>query len=177
MSIHENILKFHTLFKGATKTGFNPHFKSEYYTLDDLLAATKDPLAKAGLCIFHLSDVDENGNFLLSTIVANADDERIKTTIPVPQGSNPQVLGSWLTYAKKYNIMNILATGGELEDDGNIAAANQPQTITPETEAQLRDYIEATDLDEKQAEFFKAHPVEGMTEPQAKAVLARLKAK
>jgi len=177
MSIHEDLLKFHALFRGATKTGFNPHFKSEYYTLDDLLAATKEPLAKAGLYILHASRVDDNGVMILSTHVVNAEDDMVTTSIPIPQGSNPQVLGSWLTYAKKYNIMNILATGGELEDDGNIAAANQPQTITPETEAQLREHIATTELDKRQVEFFKAHPVEGMTEPQAKAVLERLKAK
>lgn len=175
MSIHEKIIKFQKRFKGADKTGWNPHFKSNYYTADDLRGAVKPILDELGLYISHqLDPVD--GGMVVWTYITDENGENISSGFPVPPCNNPQVAGSWLTYGQRYNIMGLLFSGGELEDDGNIAAANAPDMVSDETAATINDYLEANGLSPEQKAFFAAHPVESMTEDQAQSVLKRLKA-
>lgn len=167
MTIHKKLLEFHKAFKGAEKTGFNPHFKSHYYTLDDLKAAIKAPLEKAGLYITHTPEPTDNG-LVLWTAVLDTEGDQTRCGLPIPPCSNPQVLGSWLTYAERYNLMMLLFTGGELEDDGNIAAANMPDTVSDKTLIRLREYAEGNDDREK---FLKKQEANGLTEQQGQKIL------
>ena len=176
MSIHGKLLEFHKRFKGAEKTGFNPHFKQAHFTLEDVNHAVTPILNDVGVYILHhLAD-----GRLVTVLIGEGEDgkDAVTSAFPLPVTDNPQVLGSAITYGKRYNLCALLNIS-EPDDDGEAAAINQPQPASMETLAAIRDYLESMDGDitPEMAKFFDQHPIDKMTETQAVAVLARLKDK
>ena len=176
MSIHGKLLEFHKRFKGAEKTGFNPHFKQAHFTLEDVNHAVTPILNDVGVYILHhLAD-----GRLVTVLIGEGEDgkDAVTSAFPLPVTDNPQVLGSAITYGKRYNLCALLNIS-EPDDDGEAAAINQPEPASMETLAAIRDYLESMDGDitPEMAKFFAQHPIDKMNEPQAVAVLKRLKEK
>ena len=173
MSIHKALIEFHKRFHGATKTGFNPHFKRAHFTLEDVTKATTPILNELGLFVSHRVC---NGE--LVTSVYDSDGAELSTAIPIAETTNPQALGSAITYFKRYNLCALLNIA-EADDDGEAAAIHQPAGASMETLAELKDHLEtmAGDLTAEQNAFFAAHPVDRMTEDQARKILNKLKQK
>ena len=119
LSIHESLLKFHKEFQGAQKSGHNLHFKSKYFTLDDLVEATTPALQKCGLYVIHHVE-DE----CLWTSIVDASGAFVRSCIRLPQTPNPQIMGSNITYFKKYNMTGLLniPEASDLDDDGAAGA-------------------------------------------------------
>jgi hypothetical protein len=87
--------------------------------LDDLVEATTPILQKCGLYVIH--HVEEG--FLWTSIV-DAEGAFVRSCIRLPETPNPQVMGSNLTYFKKYNITGLLniPEASDLDDDGSAGA-------------------------------------------------------
>jgi hypothetical protein len=156
LNIHQAMLKFHKEFRGAQKSGTNLHFKSKYFTLDDLVEATTPVLQKCGLYVAHQV---VNGN--LATSVCNADGESMTSQISLPTTPNPQVMGSNLTYFKKYNITGLLniPEASDLDDDGNAgasAAAHEDKKSEREPQPPVTD--QQRELLNKHLDAFKLNP-------------------
>jgi hypothetical protein len=119
LNIHQAMLKFHKEFRGAQKSGTNLHFKSKYFTLDDLVEATTPVLQKCGLYVTHFV---ESG--YLITMIRTDSGEHVGSSIFLPETQNPQVMGSNLTYFKKYNMTGLLniPEASDLDDDGSAGA-------------------------------------------------------
>ena len=173
MSIHAKLLEFHKRFRGAEKTGINTHFNQTYYKLEDVNHAVTPLLNELGIYIIHRID----GGQLITALIVDEGDGVI-SSFPLPASENPQVIGSAITYGKRNNLCALLNIS-EPDDDGEAAAINQPQPASMETLAAIRDYLESLDGDitPEMARFFDQHPIDKMTEPQAVAVLKRLKEK
>jgi hypothetical protein len=139
---------------GKTKT--NPHFRSKYAGLDDIIEAIKKPLSKCGLAFVQLP-----GDGDLTTIIMHGEsDQWIQSVMTVkPEKPNAQGLGSALTYARRYSLSSILGLAvGDEDDDGNAAVApkakHQP-TKKLLTDAQLKvcfDHIRKGDLSTERLE-------------------------
>ena len=106
--------------KGAKKDGTNPHFRSAYATLEAVLEASQESLAKYGLAILQAPGKDETGYFL-ETIVTHSSGE----WMAFKSGGNlskddPQGLGSFITYLRRYVAMGVLKMA-PIDDDGEGA--------------------------------------------------------
>jgi hypothetical protein len=145
-NIHEAMLKFHKEFTGAQKTGVNPHFKSEHFSLDDIVRATTPILNKCGLYVIH--QVVEG---CPETSVVNRNGDSLKSSIRMKDTPNPQVDGSNMTYFKRYNSCGLFNIA-EADDDGNLGAnaaehevaktKREPQEkATKEQRAAMDDYL------------------------------------
>jgi hypothetical protein len=180
LNIHEAMLKFHSLFHGAKKTGENPHFKSVHFTLDDIVNATTPVLQKCGLYVLH-----QTIDGVLVTSVRNAEGESIETSVVLPSTPNPQVYGSNLTYFKRYNSTGLFNIAEE-DDDGNLGAdaaeieRQKEKTIVPKpkaTDAQLQllaDWIESGKLTKRQTDYISAN-LDKMTTEDAQDLLDKIK--
>jgi hypothetical protein len=183
-TIHQAMLKFHKEFHGAEKTGRNPHFKSDHFTLDDVIKASTPVLQKCGLYIVH--QVDE-GNLI--TFVMNAEGESIASRIPMAPNTNPQVTGSLMTYFKRYNLCNLLNIA-EADDDGNAAAdaaahedkksEREPQPpVTDEQRELLNKHLDAFKLNpaavREAAQLEKYLNSDSFTEAHAREILRKFK--
>ena len=181
-SIHQALFRFHSLFHGATKTGVNPHFKSEHFTLDDVVRATTPVLQECGLFVTHYTHDGQ-----LITALMNADGDAIVSAIPMPQTDNPQVTGSCSTYFKRYNLTGLLNIS-EVDDDGNAATdaanlgeahrkerkARPPQAGATEQQIEgLREYQAKYTLNDRQNDYIDAN-IEKLTILDAADLIKKL---
>ena len=104
----------------ASKTGTNPHFKSGYAPLEEVIDAVKSPLNDNG--IFYLQKVHlAEGGVCVETEFHGWGSVLKAGKVFVPADKQtPHGYGSSLSYAKRYSL--ITATGLPSEDDdGNEA--------------------------------------------------------
>jgi len=108
----------------------NPFFKSTYATLGSVIRATKAALSKNGLAVSQIVN-DSN----LETIIMHSSGQYIGSVYPLhPVKTDPQGMGSCISYARRYALKGILGIAEE-DNDGNEHTSNQPKnSFTPKQE-------------------------------------------
>jgi ERF superfamily len=115
-------------FKPIAKTKTNPHYKSKYACLDSILDAISDALSASGLLLIQPTEI-ENGIPILKTILIHAPTgDRFESILPLPVLTDPQKLGSALTYYRRYGICNLLAISPDEDDDGSKCSNSQTES-------------------------------------------------
>lgn len=99
-----------------SKDGTNPHFKSKYLTLDNLLDKLLPVCNDLWLLIVH----NMKDNMVITSV--SDDKEIVSSNFPITDFSNPQKIWSAITYAKRYNLGMIFNIVTDDDDDGNKAS-------------------------------------------------------
>lgn len=108
----------------AAKDANNPHFKSRYADLASIMDACRAPLAKHGLAVSQLPCRENDGSVGLTTILLHESGEFIGSSITArPAQESPQILGSLLTYLRRYSLAAIC---GVVQDDDDAESATAP---------------------------------------------------
>ncbi|MDX1934733.1 MAG: ERF family protein [Capsulimonadales bacterium] len=119
------LLSVQQTLDGVAKSGQNPHLKSKYATLPDVLDELLPKCHEAGLVVLQRTlDTETTGVLKLETIVIHAESGEnlsMVTPMPVPQ-TGAQAYGSALTYARRYALMSLFGMKAE-DDDGHSATA------------------------------------------------------
>lgn len=101
----------------------NPHFKSRFASLPKIMDAVRPELAKAGLVWTTLPGVQDGQPVLHYRLAHAASGESLDGTMPLMLAkSDPQGLGSAITYARRYAVLAVLGLVGDEDDDGVAAA-------------------------------------------------------
>lgn len=119
---------------GASKNGYNPHFKSTFSTLDDLIEASRKSLTKHGLAITQYPDSLQEDTYLVTKLKHESGEEEVsRVRIHLKDPTDIQKLGSAISYLKRYVYASICGlAASEGEDDGNsIVASHSSQSFTP----------------------------------------------
>lgn len=117
-------------FEHAKKDTQNEFFKSRYADLASVISAGKKPLSDNGLSVCQICEVTESNDIILETILMHVSGEWISGKYPVrPVKTDPQAMGSAITYARRYSFSAITGIASEEDDDGNSASA-KPSTTT-----------------------------------------------
>ena len=111
--------KAQAMMTGAKKDKHNAFFKSQYSTLSSILDAIRDPFAVNGLSVTQTMEVLPTGLQMLCTRLLHNSGEYIDSKMLLPTESNPQKMGSLITYLRKYSLMAIAGVASEEDDDGN----------------------------------------------------------
>ena len=151
MSIHKKMLKFHAEFNGVKKTGFNPHFKSQHFTLDEIVHVTTPILNKLGLYVCHGIVVENEKPIMQTTITDSETETWIMSSFPMTLDSNPQKMASQVTYYKRYNLCGLMNIA-EQDDDGN-AAAEPVELATPDQWKKINKYRKDGKMTQATAEW------------------------
>lgn len=115
------LIKARASFKAAVKDASNPHFKSQYVTLDGVVDSVNDALLANGVFCTQQTDVVD-GRTVLYTRFLHESGQWIGSAYPVhPIKNDPQAEGSALTYARRYALMALAGIAPE-DDDGNAAS-------------------------------------------------------
>ena len=127
-SIAVALHKFHGLMGKVGKDAVNPHFKNKYASLSNIIEATTPHLNAVGLSVIQLPC--ESG---LETMLLHTSGEYISSVslTPCKDASNPQALGSALTYAKRYSYAGALNLNIDEDDDAQRATV-APIKVKPE---------------------------------------------
>lgn len=133
--IHAKLLEFQKLNITVEKDGKNPHFNSEYTTLDEVLSKVKGPLNNLNVVIVQAPGYRTETNAdmeygLFTRLIDTEDDSFIEGFVPYLEATNAQKLGSNLTYARRYSLIAMLGLGDD-DDDGNAASAPKAAAKTP----------------------------------------------
>lgn len=111
----------------AAKDKSNPHFRSKYADLGNVIDAIKPALEQHGLAFFQKFHQCNNG-IAIETIIIHTSGESMSNgilTIPADRG-NAQGFGSACTYARRYSLQAAFGVAPE-DDDGNAASRNSKQ--------------------------------------------------
>ncbi len=132
------LISFQKDLKPIAKNATNPHFKSGYADLAQIMSHIMPLLAKNNLVITQPTNwVD--GKLFLETWVMHSSGARLGSTMPVEiDGKNPQHLGSYLSYLRRYAVSSMLGvTQADEDDDAHAStttttyATTRPPTTTP----------------------------------------------
>lgn len=110
-------------FKVASKDAENPHFKSKYADLADVIEATRPALTKHAISIVQGAEVSTNGGWVLVTRMSHSSGQWYESDFPLlVRDQSPQAMGSAMTYAKRYSYSAMTgAVSGDEDDDGEAA--------------------------------------------------------
>tara|TARA_R100001126_G_scaffold100942_1_gene80212 strand:- start:289 stop:792 length:504 start_codon:yes stop_codon:yes gene_type:complete len=125
------MLEFQKLAVTAKKDGKNPHFRSNYSTLESVITAVNQG-NQFGLYFtqeidyVYVSHMETKSEVVVVTTVRHTNDDNTyvsKLPIILSQTNmeNPQKIGSAITYAKRYTLQSVYGLPSE-DDDGNKAA-------------------------------------------------------
>lgn len=122
----QNLAKVKSEIGKVSKDSTNPFFKSKYFDINSALEHVEPLLQKNGLVL--LQPIESNK---VRTEIHNVEDGQfVFSEMELPNLSDPQKLGSAITYFRRYTLQSLLGLQAE-DDDGNRAAkASTPKTNT-----------------------------------------------
>lgn len=129
MAIYKKLLEFQKLGITVGKDGNNPHFKSRYTTLNEVLDKVKKPLNELGIVIIQAPEVNGVRTRLYDTYTKlNPNDptemeggDFVECFVPFINPTDMQKLGGAITYGRRYGLITLLCLEDE-DDDGNAAS-------------------------------------------------------
>lgn len=143
------LAKSQAVLKNPGLDASNPYFKSRYCSLANLIASCK-PLAEHGLSFTQVMTVIGDKLFLATTLM-HASGQWIRSFNPIisKDQSNPQAVGSAITYARRYGLQAIVGLVGDDDDDGNEAAKApaKPATLSNEQIVEIQEMASKEEID------------------------------
>lgn len=168
-NISAGLVQFQGLVNNPEKKSINPHFKSKYADLDEVINTIRPALEKCGLA-FIQNPIHEDGKVGVYTLLIHKSGEFIQfdpVMIPL-QKATPHQVGAALTYAKRYSLGSALGLATEEDKDGNEINNHKNQSIKNKQAKQET-------LGERKAKGIKAMYDEvkrkNLTEDEYKAIL------
>lgn len=126
----KKLLEFQMKVSSISKDSENPFFKSKYFDINKLLEIIKPVLNEMEVVILQpLRNVE--GRPALGTVLYDIKEDKIlsDSTVTLPDLTDPQKMGSAITYYRRYSLQSLLGLEAE-DDDGNLASNKvQPGTL------------------------------------------------
>lgn len=111
----------------ALKQSNNPHFKSKYADLGNVMDACLPALNAAGIAVIQPTGEDDHGRYVETVLIHGESGESLTCRVPLIVNKNDmQGYGSAVTYGRRYGLMAMAGIAPE-DDDGNAAAASPPK--------------------------------------------------
>lgn len=105
------------------KNQTNPHFRSKFASLDNLIDVTRPVLNRHGLSIQQFPSMSDLGAPTLVTRLTHESGEALEYACPLfLNGQDMQKFGAALTYARRYAWSSALGIANDEDDDGNHAS-------------------------------------------------------
>jgi hypothetical protein len=131
---HEAFVKAISECENVTASRINPHFRSKYFGLADLLAEIKPVLGRYGLAAWQVPCSNADRVWITTTIIHTSGHKFECGELGVnAAGLNQQNIGSVFTYLKRYALSTCLGVASETEDDDGHQAAKLSTPAQPST--------------------------------------------
>jgi len=133
------------LIEPAPRDANNPFFHSKYASLPAVREAMREAFANNGLSVVQMPEVvsgpDSVGQLRLRTLLLHSSGQSLDcgSLSADVDLSNPQKIGSAITYFRRYALAAISQTVADEDDDAN-AATNQLK-LTPKEQAYIADAL------------------------------------
>ena len=113
----------------AIKNSINPHFRSQYADLGNVLDACLAAFHNNNFSFMQPSGRDEHGDYVETKITHETGQEFTSRVYLVIDKQTMQGLGSAITYARRYGALEMAGLAPE-DDDAN-EASKQPRKVLP----------------------------------------------
>ena len=118
------LLKAQSTMGALTKSSKNPFFKSKYADIADVFEVLREPFEDNNLCLTQSLQVMPCGKRTsLKTMIFHESGQFLESSILLPEISDPQKIGSSITYYRRYSVM-AMAKLVPVDDDGNEASGH-----------------------------------------------------
>ena len=139
MELAKALLQAQSEIKNTPATKENPHFRSRYTPLDDVLDMARSVLPKYGLTVLQgVSGASETISVVTRILHVSGEWIESDPLVMRAEKSTPQGQGSAITYARRYSLSGILGIATDPDDDGNEATGKidnkPPEKAKPQTE-------------------------------------------
>jgi hypothetical protein len=146
------LAKAQSEIENASKGSSNPHFKSKYADLAEVLNTVRPVLAAHGLSVAQFPSYAD-GVVSVETVLMHGSGQWLSGIISAPVSKmDAQGVGSATTYCRRYSLAAVAGIAQE-DDDANSAVGHSPKqaakpaakvaTVTPDQVKQLREAIQA----------------------------------
>jgi hypothetical protein len=117
MNIYSKLAAVKKEIGAISKDSTNPFFKSKYFDINGLLKHVEPLLDKNGLLLLQpITD-----GLVCSQIIDVENGDKVESSIQMASLSDPQKMGSMITYYRRYTLVSLIAGQSE-DDDGNAAS-------------------------------------------------------
>lgn len=122
--------------ENASKTSANPHFKSRYADLAEILNTVRPVLAANGLSVVQLPSY-EHPNASVETVLMHSSGQFIggKCSAPVSK-PDAQGVGSAITYLRRYSLAAVCGIAQEDDDAASASGSRQHGQPTQQPQRQ-----------------------------------------
>ena len=119
-SLYGALVALRGVLSNPEKNSINPHYKSKYCKLEDLIAHIRGPLSEHGLT-FVQNIVNEEKSVMAQTTIIHAQGQTLTLDGPAVliDKFTPQGVGAACTYAKRYGICSAFGIESDDDDDAN----------------------------------------------------------
>jgi hypothetical protein len=152
------------VMKSAKKESTNPYFKSNYADLSNVWDSCREALSRQKLAVLQPTS-GTNENVTVNTMIVHASGQWVRGSLTLrPVKSDPQGVGSAITYARRYALAAMVGVVADDDDDGNAASGkvDMPQR---KSEAAIKQV----------AEIVGAKPTNVISDAQRKRLFALCK--
>tara|TARA_R110000868_G_scaffold397161_1_gene669705 strand:+ start:595 stop:1152 length:558 start_codon:yes stop_codon:yes gene_type:complete len=164
MNKSESIAKLSAAFvkaqaemSGAKKSAKNPFFKSNYANLEEIIYCVREPFATHGLGFIQFP-IAGKGSAGVETIILHESGEWISGDFLLDcVKSDPQGMGSAITYARRYGLQS--AVGIPSEDDDGQAASTPTKVLTPTADQVIASFKSQKTQSELDVKYEKANTI------------------
>lgn len=182
--LNKKLFELRKAVKGFVPDKTNPHFKSKFFNINQMIEDIQPEAEKLGLLIQQPIEWVDNKNVMLCMVIDwENEQEKCLGRMALPDLPDPQKMGSALTYYRRQMLKSAFFWG-DVDDDGNdaseatrVQATKAPQgRCTKEQVDMLEDYIVRLSVDEaKLLETYKVKKLTGLTYEQAEQAIGILR--
>tara|TARA_R110000737_G_C14270504_1_gene430336 strand:- start:28 stop:549 length:522 start_codon:yes stop_codon:yes gene_type:complete len=122
MSIYKQLLKVQLEVGAISKDSKNPFFKSKYFDINKLIEVVNPVLSKHGLVL--LQPIEDNK--VVSRLFDAESEKFVESWLELPNLTDPQKIGSAISYYRRYTLSSLLGLQAEDEDGNGLKAKPKP---------------------------------------------------
>lgn len=107
--------------KNPTYDGVNPHFNSRFVRLSTMLEQVRDVFANHGLAVLQPASSPATNVVQVQTVIIHSSGQRLEfppLSMGIPDKAQAVVIGSCITYARRYSLQSAIGLAGDEDDDG-----------------------------------------------------------
>jgi len=128
MSIYKQLLEVQKEVGAISKDSKNPFFKSKYFDINKLIEVVNPVLSKHGLVL--LQPIEDNKVY--SRLFDAESEKSVESWLELPNLTDPQKIGSAISYYRRYTLSSLLGLQAEDEDGNGLKAKPKPVEKTKE---------------------------------------------
>ena len=127
--VHSKLLAVQKVVGAIEKKATNPFFKSKYFDINALLEAVTPVLNEHGLVPTQPITTSDGVMIVQSRITDVETGTSVSSYVPCPVVTDPQKLGSAITYFRRYGLQSLLAL--QAIDDDAEGVMTRPTKAKP----------------------------------------------